>query len=158
MKRVSLWRINTELLGTVSRGNTLLSSNKAKRPVGERDDGLMEREGERQAWVISALAALKLSSLSTVVGCTGDHRAWRRQFQRLGTMLAGILIDFLLINGSRNHPQRFILPPAYEQRLLTPVVKPIWWSWAVLLRKQKFGGIIVNIFAISLGFSKVSPI
>ena len=46
-KKIILWRINKELLDTVSRGNTLLSSNKAERPVGKGDDGLMEREGEQ---------------------------------------------------------------------------------------------------------------
>lgn len=116
----------------------------------------MEREEEqRQARVISALAALELSPLlpcSTmdhVVGCAGDHWAWRRQVQRLWTMLAWHLIDFLLINGSRNHPRRFLLPPAYaKRRMLTPVAKPVWRSWAAVLRKQtqRFGGFYLIFF------------
>lgn len=59
-KKNILWSINTELLDTVSRGNTLPSSNKAERPAGEGTTG--SRNG-RAAWTQSycSSAALELS-------------------------------------------------------------------------------------------------
>lgn len=84
------------------------------------------------------------------------------RFKRLRTMLAWHLIDFLLINGSSNHPRRFLLPPAYaEGRMLTPVAKPVWRSWVAVLRKQtqRFGGFNLIFFLLFLlAFPKSVPL
>lgn len=87
-KKNILWRINKELLDTVSRGNTLLSSNKAERPVGEGDDGLLEREAEQlsqllQLWSFplsspAAPCTMWLGALETTRPGGGRFKGWEQ--------------------------------------------------------------------------------